>query len=246
MQPKFGWVPDLPDMRDYQFAATVSHLPPGVDLRAQCSPVVDQGQLGSCTANAIAGAIEFDLLKQGKPYGPVSRLFIYYNERVMEHSVDYDSGAMIRDGIKSVAKQGVPPEQEWPYLIDHFTDKPPSNVYKDALGEKAYVYRKVANTVNGLHIALAANYPVVFGFTVYESFMSDVVAHTGVVPMPHSSEQVAGGHAVLAVGYDAAHKVIICRNSWGTEWGLGGYFVMPEAYFGAGLASDFWTITKVE
>src|SRR5438445_13260812 len=131
-----GWVPDLPDQRDLVYSAPapfIMALPTAVDLRPQCPPVYDQGQLGSCTGNAIAGAIEFERLKQKLTDFVPSRLFIYYNERVIEGTVRSDSGAQIRDGIKSVASQGVCPETEWPYDITKFEQKPPSKAYADAL-----------------------------------------------------------------------------------------------------------------
>src|SRR5215471_14135179 len=125
----YGWTPDIPDNRDKMYAAPahiLATLPPKVDLRPTCPPVYDQGQLGSCTANAIGGALEFDQIKQGEKNFTPSRLFIYYNERVMENSVDEDAGAMIRDGIKSVNKLGAPPEvPDWPYVISKFKTKPP-------------------------------------------------------------------------------------------------------------------------
>src|SRR5882672_7429720 len=130
----YGWVPDLPDHRDLVYsapAAFITALPTAVDLRLQCPPVYDQGQLGSCTGNAIAGAIEFGRLKQKVSDFVPSRLFIYYNERVVEHTVNSDSGAQIRDGMKVVAKQGAPPESDWPYDISKFADKPPASVYAD-------------------------------------------------------------------------------------------------------------------
>ena len=132
----FGWVPDLPDHRDLMYSAPMGVMaatPAKIDLRLQCPPVVDQGQLGSCTGNAIAGAHQFDQMKQGlTPSFPPSRLFIYYNERVMEGSVGTDAGAAIRDGIKSIGKQGVCPESYWPYVITKFTHKPPANCYQVA------------------------------------------------------------------------------------------------------------------
>lgn len=245
----YGWVPDRPDQRDHLYSAPLMELktiPPKVDLTPQCPPVYDQGQLGSCTANAIAGAIEFDLKKEAKPDFVPSRLFIYYNERVIEHTVNSDSGAMIRDGIKSVSKQGDAPETEWPYDITKFTVKPPANVYRDAKKHTAVQYQSVAQDLTQMRGCLASGYPFVFGFTVYQSFESQEVAKTGVVPMPSPNEQTVGGHAVLAVGYDDSQQRFIVRNSWGADWGMKGYFTIPYAYLAqANLSDDFWTIRLV-
>jgi C1A family cysteine protease len=247
---RYGWVPDLPDQRDHIFAAppaVLTTLPSSVDLREQCpKEIYDQGQLGSCTANAIAGAFEFDLLKQELADFMPSRLFIYYNERVKLGTVDVDSGAMIRDGIKSVSKQGVCTEVSWPYDIAKFTDQPPKVCYDEALGNRSTSYQRVTRTLGQLKGCLAAGYPIVFGFRVYESFESPEVARTGVVPMPQASEQALGGHAVLAVGYDDASGRFLVRNSWGSGWGQNGYFTMPYAYLTErGLSSDFWAILRV-
>ncbi|MEV6850439.1 C1 family peptidase [Actinoplanes sp. NPDC051411] len=248
---RFGWVPDLPDHRDHIFstpAPVLSTLPPSVDLRPQCPPTVyDQGDLGSCTANAIGGAFEFDLLKQGSPDFMPSRLFIYYNERVILGTVDSDSGAMIRDGIKSVNKQGVCTEDDWKYAIERFTEKPPASCYRSALDNQSLAYQRIPQTLNQLRGCLAGGYPFVFGFTVYESFRDPRVTQTGEVRLPAAGETVLGGHAVLAVGYDDATARFSVRNSWGPNWGDGGYFTMPYAYLtDRGLASDFWKISKVE
>jgi C1A family cysteine protease len=247
---RFGWIPDLPDHRDHIFAApapVVTALPPSVDLRAGCpKKLYDQGQLGSCTANAIACAFEFDLIKQQLVDFMPSRLFIYYNERAMEGTVDTDSGAMIRDGIKSVNKQGVCSEEALPCEIAKFTHKPSADLYTAALRNTALAYQRVPRTLNQLRGCLAHGFPFVFGFTVYESFESPEVAQTGVVPLPASGETVLGGHAVLAVGYDDASQRFLVRNSWGAGWGQGGYFTIPYAYLtDRGLASDFWTISQV-
>ena len=132
---QFGWIPDQPDERDHLYAAPTQFLmamPASVDLRKKCPPVYNQGALGSCTANAIAGAIEFDQMKQKLSVFVPSRLFIYYNERVIEHTVKSDSGAQIRDGIKTVASVGACPEPEWPYNIAKFANKPPQRAYNDA------------------------------------------------------------------------------------------------------------------
>jgi C1A family cysteine protease len=247
---RYGWVPDLPDHRDHYYAAPLVNLgtlPAKMDLRPKCPPVYDQGNLGSCTANAIAGAIEFELIKEHKRDFVPSRLFIYYNERVIEHTVDSDSGAMIRDGIKSVHKQGDAPETEWPYIIAKFADKPPANVYKDAKKYKVVHYQRVVRSVTQMKGCLASGYPFVFGFTVYESFESPEVAKTGQVNMPSLNEQVLGGHAVLAVGYDDSQQRFIVRNSWSSDWGLDGYFTMPYAYLtDPDLSDDFWTIRALQ
>ena len=247
----YGWVPDIPDQRDHLYAAPVvalKKLPPKIYLRAQCPKVIyDQGQLGSCTGNAIAAAIQFDRLKQKrKPDFIPSRLFIYYNERAMEGTVDSDSGAQIRDGIKSVAQLGDCPETEWPYNIAKFATKPTTACYRDAIKYKAVLYQRLAQTVNQMKGCLASGYPFVFGFSVYESFEDPQVAKTGVVPMPSSREKQLGGHAVLAVGYDDAQQRFIVRNSWGSGWGMQGYFTMPYGYLmDDNLVADLWTIRVI-
>src|SRR5262245_38670985 len=151
MAHHLGWIPDVPDQRDFVYAApraVTKALPKKVDLRKGCPPVYDQGQLGSCTANAIAAAIEFDQIKQKEAdlFTP-SRLFIYYEERLMERTVKEDAGAMIRDGIKSVAKTGAPPETDWPYVINKFTQRPPKKAYTDAPLGRAVEYRRVPQTL---------------------------------------------------------------------------------------------------
>lgn len=248
---RYGWIPDLPDHRDYLYAAPVAFarvLPVKADLCPHCPPVYDQGQLGSCTANAIAAAIQFDQMKQqlAQIFTP-SRLFIYYNERVMEHTIASDSGAQIRDGIKSVGKQGGCPEAEWPYVIAEFKTKPPKNCYIDALKYRAVLYQRLTPALSQLKGCLASGYPFVFGFTVYESFESPQVARTGHASLPKPDEPAVGGHAVMCVGYDDARQWFIIRNSWGSKWGMKGYFTLPYAYVtSADLASDFWTIRIVE
>jgi C1A family cysteine protease len=248
---RYGWKPDLPDFRDHMYSApqpALAALPPQVDLRPQCPPVYDQGQLGSCTGNAIAGAIHFDRKKQGSsPDFVPSRLFIYYNERVIEHTVSQDAGAMIRDGIKSISQVGVCPETpDWPYDITKFAQKPSAQALSDALHHKAVSYQRLVNTLTQMKGCLASGYPFVFGFSVYESFESQAVAQTGVVPMPQSNEQQIGGHAVLAVGYDDTQQRFTVRNSWGPNWGMAGYFTIPYAYLtDSNLADDFWTVRTI-
>lgn len=253
---RFGWKPDLPDQRDLLYSAPLTALrgtPEKVDLRSKCPPVYDQGQLGSCTANAIGAAFQFNQKKAKLKSFVPSRLFIYYNERDMEGTVAQDAGAYIRDGIKSVNKLGACPETLWPYDPSPYppnprlTLKPSPNCYTEANKHTAVQYARVPRTESQMKGCLASGYPFVYGFTVYESFESTAVSKTGIVPMPKSGEEVLGGHAVLAVGYDDSTRRFIVRNSWGTGWAVKGYFFMPYAYLlDSNLSDDFWTIRLVK
>lgn len=261
---KFGWVPDPPDHRDRMFTSKtyLAELPPYLNLRQFMPPVYDQGDLGSCTAQAIAAAIQYMHTKRDvqscieptrmKVFQPSedpipSRLFIYYNERVMEGTVESDAGAMIRDGIKSVNKQGVCSETCWPHDIQRFREKPHPECYEMAVGNQALVYEKLNQDLTALRSCLAMGLPWVFGFSVYDSFMTDEVSRTGIMVLPKYTERRQGGHAVIAVGYDDTNLVFIVRNSWGTDWGDGGYFYMPYSYaISNALCRDFWVIKEVE
>ncbi len=240
----YGWIPDRPDHRDFLYSAIAPKvkLPLKVDLRTEDSPIENQGHLGSCTANALAGNLQFLEKVSGQIYKDVSRLFIYYNERAVEGTIGFDSGAMIRDGIKVLAKYGVCPESSWPYDISKFTRKPVALCYKEGLRHRITSYHRL-QTLGEMLNCLAEGFPFVFGFTVYESFESLKVAQTGLVPMPKKSERALGGHAVMAAGYDKAKKRFIVRNSWDPQWGQAGYFTIAFAYL-EGLASDFWTIRQ--
>jgi len=247
----YHWRPDVPDFRDLTYSAprpVMRALPPAVDLRKQCPEVYNQGQLGSCTANAIAAAHQFDQLKQGaKDVFNPSRLFIYYNERAMEGTIDSDAGAMIRDGFKSIAKQGVCKEISWPYDPAKFTKKPLAGCYKEALNHQSLQYMRLAQTDKQLRGCLGEGFPFVFGIAIYESFESDAVAKTGVVPMPKAGEKSLGGHAIMCVGYQNAKKRFIIRNSWGPGWGDKGYFYLPYEYvLNDNLSCDFWTMRSIE
>lgn len=243
----YGWVADTPDQRDHHYQAprkVLRALPRLVDLRTHCPSVYRQRSLHSCTANAIAAAIQFDQIKQSRPEKFVpSRLFIYYNERAIEHSIPSDSGAQIRSGMKTVAKRGVCPERLWPYRIRRFREKPHRRCYLNAARHAGVSYQRVRRTLPDLKACLASGYPFVFGFTVHESLHSSKVTRTGRGPMPVKREKVFGAHAALAVGYNDREKRFILRNSWGRKWGMRGYFTLPYDYLmDHHLSQDFWTI----
>ncbi len=235
VKPKYGWKKDTADKRDYAYVANseiADNLPQRVDLRSYFPRPYNQGNLNSCTANAIASAIEFDEIRQnakGTPFVP-SRLFIYYNEREMENTVDNDSGAQIRDGIKSVAKLGASPERFWPYLEKNLKTKPPKQCYENALKYKALEYRRLHHDLVEMKTCIASRFPFVFGIKVYSSFEGPGVRRTGHLEMPKSSEKLVGKHAVIAAGYDDSREWFLARNSWGEKWGLKGYFTIPYKY----------------
>jgi len=245
----YGWKRGLPT---HKFPLYLSHveaaaLPPKVDLRPECPPVYDQGQLGSCTGNAWAGLVEYLQKKDGVAEATPSRLFIYYNERVIENEVATDAGASISNGAQVVSTQGCPPETDWPYVIANFAEKPPAAAFADGLNHLAFQVQQVAQDLTAMKDLLANSLPIVIGFTVYQSFESPQVAKTGIVPLPRHNETVLGGHAVLVVGYDDSTSMFIVRNSWGTGWGQAGYFMMPYGYLtNPRLADDFWTANRTE
>lgn len=256
---RYNWVPDLPDHRDLRLRLIRSDLPSAVDLRPKCPPVVNQGNVGSCTGNALAGALGFlelqeqnaGLQNQAEEFSaagfqPFSRLFIYYNERDIEGDTDQDGGAQIRDGVKSLANLGSCSELTWPYDEAEEFQKPSPEAYNEALNHKITSYLSLDETdASNLKGCLAAGFPFVFGFSVFQSFESAAVVQTGEVPMPSPDESCLGGHAVLAVGYDDQKGHFIVRNSWGEAWGDNGYFYLPYSYVTSpDLASDFWTIRK--
>jgi len=245
----YGWLPDLPDHRDFRYAAIRprrARLPRKVDLRALCSPVENQRDLGSCTANALVGALEFLERKQGRAVRDLSRLFVYYNERALEGTVDEDSGAFLRTGIKTLVKLGVCEETKWPYVIARFRKKPTAACFRQAKQHQLLSYHRL-DTLADMRSCLADGFPFVFGFTVFTAFESARVEKSGVLNMPGRREVDLGGHAVLAVGYDDSQQRVLVRNSWGARWGLRGYFTMPYAYVSSrDLADDFWTVRAVE
>lgn len=211
--------------------ADTANLPilPTVDPRGEMPPVFDQGRLGSCTANATAGCFQYDSIVDGHDCGPLSRLWIYYWERALEGTLGQgDTGAIGHDAFR-VARHGIPPESTWPYNIDTFQDRPGADE------PRAYYLRKPvaapAQSQTAVKQVLSNRQTIAFGFTVYESFEGQW-EQPGVMPVPQPGEQVLGGHEILAVGYLADWpEYVLCRNSWGAQWGLGGYFLFPWSIF---------------
>ena len=214
-------------------------LPTHVDLRPRCPPVYNQLELGACTACALVAAVQVL-----HPTFMGSRLFLYYNERVKDGDVPDDAGSTLSQGVQCLADKGLCAESLWPYDIARFAESPPEEAYSEGLNHRVPGHAHVVPTATQMMACLAAGHPFVVGIMVYQSFESDEVAATGRVPMPAQGEACLGGHAVLVVGYDARAKTFLVRNSWGPDWGDGGYFHLPFAYMvDQHLASDLWRLS---
>ena len=220
-----------------------------VDLRNKMPPVYNQSKLGSCTANAICAAYEYEMMRQNEDYTQMSRLFLYYQERKMEGTINEDSGAQIKDGILATAKTGLCEEKYWKYDINKFTVDPPEDAYLDAGFHKTIEYSRIFQREEDIKQSLLDGYPVIFGIIVFSSFETDEVSKSGIVPMPTETDKELGGHAILIVGYKEIDNknYFIIRNSWGQEWGDKGYCYLPFEYvLDNKLAEDFWSIKLVE
>lgn len=239
-------------------------LPPSVDLRAWCSPVEDQGALGSCTAHAGVGMIEYYERKSFGRHIDASRLFLYKATRNLM-KMRGDTGAYLRTTMGTMVLFGVPPEEYWPYSDDEkkFDREPPAFCYAFAQNYQTLKYFrhdppgvKTEDVLTKVRTYLSKGHPAMFGFTVYNSI--EEADQTGRIPFPSTKERIEGGHAVVAMGYDDGMKIknqhskietkgaLLIRNSWGKGWGDGGYGWLPYEYLRKGLAEDFWSILKKE
>ncbi|MFZ5595804.1 MAG: C1 family peptidase [Bacillota bacterium] len=271
-----GWLPDYPDFRDYTPDHVIirdilqktkitapKKLPGSVDLRAWCSPVEDQGELGSCTANAAVGVVEYFERKAFGKHIDASRLFLYKVTRNLL-KMKGDTGAFIRSAMGALALFGVPPEEYWPYVISDFDKEPSAFCYAFAHNYRTIKYYRLDPPgispdllMESIKTHLAAGFPAAFGFTVYSSISQ--ADSNGMMPFPVRGEKILGGHAIMAVGYNdnvviknnnpggmETTGAVLIRNSWGTGWGSGGYGWLPYEYILKGLAVDWWSLTKSE
>ena len=232
------------DTRDFSHLKIINPhseviLPKLVDLRSFCPPIFDQGELGSCTANA--GIAAFMMLEKT----PIlfSRIFQYYEERKIEGDISEDGGAQIRDIGKVLFSYGTCIETCEPYIIENFAKTPSQMAISNAAKNKIKSYHSVTGGILGIKQIIALkSQPVLSGIIIYESFEEETVSTTGIIPLPKIGEQILGGHAILIVGYDDSKSWFICRNSWGDSWGDKGYFYLSYDFIKKGFASDFWVL----
>jgi C1A family cysteine protease len=283
-QPGMGWLPDYPDFRDYTFemdgslekkkneeldklllpiglgGADIKALPSSVDLRPWCSKIENQGQIGSCTANACAGVVEYFENRAFGKYLDASRLFLYKVTRNFA-KISGDNGAFLRNTMGALVLFGVPPEEYWPYTdkSPEFDKEPIAFCYSFASNYKGLKYLRHDNpslskeqVLESVKKSLAAGIPSMFGFTVFGSI--NQAQTTGKIPFPCAKDRILGGHAVVAVGYNdsmiiknpacanTTQGALLIRNSWGETWGQKGYGWLPYDYVRKEAAMDFWSL----
>lgn len=252
---RYGWRPSLPDSRDFRLAAPVdtATLPPAITLRDQMPAVWNQGDLGTCTAFSTLAAFQYEVTRQGRQAYYPSFLAQYWWARYLDggpENTRADVGATLRSAVKAAAKYGVAHDSNWPYKTAKYARQPNKRTTQDAERHQVLQYLAVPQSADRMRACLNDGFPIIVGFSVYESFESEEVARTGRAQMPRPGETLLGGHAVLVVGYDFtadADPRWLIRNSWGTGWGDQGYFTMPAQYLtNPSLAGDFWTIRQTE
>jgi len=244
-----GLLPDLPDFRDFDYSLIRSRgaRPASCDWTPADPPIRNQLTLGSCVGHGGVRSVECLDIADGS-YTELSELDLYYQVRKALGTVDEDSGGRIKDAVRILAKRGVCSEKTWPYDVDRYKEDPGAAAAADAAGHKIADYHRIGvlRTLDDVLDAIAQRLPVVFGFSVYSSALTDEVARTGVIPMPTRSDSFEGGHCVVARGYDDKTGRIKGPNSWGEEWGEAGNYYLPYEYIERhALASDIWVIRKL-
>lgn len=237
------------DRRDHQLKLLnpKSKLNKTVNLKSQLSYVFDQGKIGSCTANSAGSMYSWILKNNNGQLLTPSRLFLYYNTRMIQGTINYDSGASLRDTMRALKTYGVCPETSWAYLYENLFTQPTPSCYVEGSKRQALSYASVTISLLSMKNVLQSR-PFVLGILVYSSFFNPSVTTTGYVPMPNTqTEKLVGGHAILILGYDDAKQCFYCRNSWGTSWGLKGDFYLPYSYaINRKLSFDAWVLYSVE
>lgn len=246
---KFGWVKQEKDTRDLKSLRYKEWkdylLPPEYQMPIKI-PVYDQGQLGSCTANSASVCFLHEVAQKHpeSKFNP-SRLFLYYNSRAMRGWEKEDSGAIIRDVFKSMNVDGICSEFWCKYRINRFDKKPSIFAYSNAKKHMAIVYASVEKNIERLKQTVFSGACVSFGFNVYMNFQEgNWDSSDGIMPFPSGTN--IGGHAVTIVGWSDLRKCFLIQNSWGTNWGQGGYFWMPYAFMVSNETSDFWCIEQIK
>ncbi len=257
-----GWLPDIPDFRDYTIESKevkgmfkkgplkAEALSRSVDLREHCSPIEDQGNIGSCTAQAVVGLVEYYERRTLAEHLDASRRFLYKVTRRL-YRLEGDTGAYIRGTMKALRIFGVCPEEYWPYDISRYDEEPPAFCYAFAQAYQAIKYYRIWDPdpnklVGQLKTSLVNGLPFAFGFSVYSSIWDPAVQRSGDIPFPKPGEALDGGHAVIAVGYDEGAGRFLIRNSWGSGWGQQGYGTLPYEYVSKQIADDFWVLATSE
>lgn len=252
MKRIFNHKKDTPDIRDLKFNKQVILLPTSLvpkkfSLADICKlpAILDQGDLGSCTANAGSNSLRYILIKNKKREIQPSRLYIYYFTRVLQNTVNDDSGCTLRNMMKAIVSRGACDENNWQYIISKFKEKPTQIAIDEGMNRRRnFQYLSINQDLPTIKNAIVQGYPIVIRIMVYSSFMNPIVARTGEVPIPNKkNETLLGGHAVTIVSYDDNTRKFGLMNSWGEDWGNKGYFTMPYNYILRNdLAFDFWTI----
>lgn len=246
MNHGYGCQKDSIDNRDFKFGEKLQQQVTRhkkIDLRINYPYVFNQMTLGGCTAFASGTLAHYLMLQENKNKAVIpAHLALYFWTRILENTVSWDSGASVRNAVKTIHKYGTPNNQLFPYDPKKYLIAPQKPVQDDAKLRVFNAYYRLNQTLDELKTCLSMGYPFVFGFSVYDSFESESVANTGIVPIPQPNETFLGGHAVICLGYEEDTQRFICRNSWSSNWGDKGDFYLPYAYItNKNLASDFWT-----
>lgn len=245
-----GWTPDYPDYRHQKYITIanpnlLAQPNPSADLTRYFPEVVNQENLNCCTACACTGAYEYELgLAKGQVVSAhFSFIFVYYNQRVLQDSLYYNSGATIGDGLYTLNHCGACLEDDWTTYFREFDKKPYKSCYEEALHNRIPAYYQLDQDIKQMKACLSEGHPFIFGFSAYDSAQD---APNGNIPVPGENDVFTFGHALVAVGYDDEKQVFNIRNSWGNNWGVNGYGTIPYDYLTKeGLSRDFWTIRLV-